>query len=265
MKAIVVSEKDKAGKNIYNHLLEKGFGSKKGKWQGKTVYKEGNWLLVLTESRIIYAKEADSLNADEIIFASRHSSEAGKPTLTTHPPGNFGPADYGGEPGKLCRVDAERMKKLHSHLLNPPFEYNVSLEVTHHGPFIRQPCCFIELGSTEKQWGNQEAGEYIAEAIMKTIKNDEEKDDEKKIETAIGIGGNHYARKFNDVQRKENIAMGHMIPRYAQKHLDKEIVQQMIDKTHPEPSKIYIDKKGTRKQAKVRKMLQKFDKEVILL
>jgi len=263
MKAIVVSEKDPAGKNIYEHLLEKGFDSTSGKWQGKTVYKERNWLLVLTDSRIIYAKEAGTLNADEIIFASKHSSESGKPTLTTHPPGNFGPADYGGEPGKLCQVNANRMNELHSHLLKPTFEYEVSLEVTHHGPYIRQPCCFIELGSTEKQWENQEAANYIAKAIMKTIKK--EKNTKKDIETAIGIGGNHYAKKFNEIQEDEEIAMGHIIPRYAQKHLNKEMVQQMIEKTHPEPNRIYIDKKGTRKQAKVRKMLKDFDKEIILL
>jgi len=262
MKAIVVSEKDKAGKNIYNHLLEKGFGSTSGKWQGKTVHKEEEWLLVRTESTIIHADEVKNLNADEVIFASKHSSEKGKPTLTTHPPGNFGPADYGGEPGELCQVNARRMNSLFSHLLNPGFEYNVSLEVTHHGPYIPQPCCFIELGSTEKQWENQEAADYIAEAIMKTIKKQGEKSE---IETAIGIGGNHYARKFNKIQREKGIAMGHMIPRYAQEHLDREVVEKMIEKTVPEPSKIYIDKKGTRKQSKVREMLNEFDKEIILL
>ncbi len=262
MKAIVVSEKDKAGKNIYKHLLDKGFGSTQGKWQGKTVHKEGKWLLVRTESRIIHADEVDNLDADEIIFASKHSSESGKPTLTTHAPGNFGPADYGGEPGKLCQVNANRMNELHSHLLEPTFEYNVSLEVTHHGPLIRQPCCFIELGSIEKHWGNQEAGEYIAEAVIKTIRKKEKNE---KLETAIGIGGNHYARKFNEIQRRENEAMGHIIPRYAQKHLDRDMVQQMIKKTHPKPDKIYIDKKGTKKQSKVREMLEEFDEEVIPL
>ena len=36
-------------------------------------------------------------------------------------------------------------------------EYSVTLEVTHHGPLIEIPCCFIELGSQEKQWNDKEA------------------------------------------------------------------------------------------------------------
>lgn len=260
MKAIVASEQDKAGMNIHSHLLDKGFESTKSKWQGKTISRKGEWLLVKTESRIIYADEVKGLDADEIIFISKHSSESGKPTLTTHLPGNFGTADYGGEPGELCKGRADRMKEIYSHLVDPPFDYSVSLEVTHHGPFIPQPCMFVELGSTEEQWGNQEAAEYIADAVVKGIDREPQE-----VETGIGIGGNHYAPKFTEVEENREISMGHMVPKYAQNNLDEEMVEQMISKTSPEPEKIFIDKKGTRGQSKVREMLEEFDKEVILL
>ncbi len=260
MKAIVASEKDTAGMNIFNKLLDKGFDSTDKKWLNKTLFQKDEWLLARAESRVIYADEVAELDVDEVIFASKHSSESGKPTLTTHVPGNFGPADYGGEPGKLCHTYSDRRKAIYMELLNPPFEYEVSLEVTHHGPLIPQPCCFVELGSTQEQWENEEAAEYLAEAIVKGIEKEPPETD-----TAIGIGGNHYARKFTEVEENRDIAMGHMIPRYAQKHLDPDIVEQMIAKTHPDPSKIMIDKKGTRKQSKVREMLEQFNMELELL
>lgn len=260
MKAIIVSEKDLAGMSIHDELSKKGFKPTDRKWLNKTLLKKGQWFLARVESRIIYADEVADLNVDEVIFASKHSSKSGEPTLTTHAPGNFGPADYGGNPGEICYVHANRMKEIYSHLINPPFEYEVSLEVTHHGPLIPQPCVFVELGSTEKQWKNQEAAEYLAEAIIQGTKKEP-----KERETAIGIGGNHYAPKFTQVQEEEDTAIGHIIPRYAQDHLDRDMVQQMIEKTHPKPDKIYIDKKGTRKQAKVRKMIEGLDEEVNLL
>ncbi len=256
MKAIIASEKDPAGMNIFHSLLNKGFESTDRRWLNKTVYRKNNWLLARAESEIVYANEVADLDVDEVIFISKHASKSGEPTLTTHVPGNFGPADYGGNPGKLCSVRADRMREVHLQLLNPPFDYKVSLEVTHHGPYIPQPCFFVELGSTEEQWEQEEPGEYIAKAVNKAIEKEP-----REMETAIGIGGNHYAPKFSEAE--EDIAIGHIIPRYAQDHLDKDMVEQMIEKTLPEPSKILIDKKGTKQQSKVREMLSEYEVDLL--
>lgn len=259
MKAIVASEKDTAGMNIYDHLLEEGFESTEKKWQGKTIFQREEWMLIQTESNIIHAEEIGELATEEIIFISRHSSEKGKPSLTTHYPGNFGANDYGGREGELCWAQAERMKNIYLEMLNPPFQHDVSLEVTHHGPLISQPCLFVELGSTEEHWENQEAAKYLAKSIIKGIGKDTGK-----YETAIGIGGNHYAAKFSEVEKDQKTALGHMLPKYAQKYLDKEMVNQMIKRTLPKPNKVVLDKKGVRKQSKVREMLEETGLEVIL-
>lgn len=256
MKAIVCSEKDPAGLNIRDRLLEKGFNDTRGKWQGKTVHREGEWLLVETESQLINAEEIGGLDAEEIIFISKHSSQSGKPTLTTHVPGNFGPADYGGSPGELCQVPARRMREVYLNLINPPSDYNVSLEVTHHGPSIPQPCFFVELGSTEKQWGDSEVGGYVAEAVISAVGQEPEQ-----VETAIGIGGNHYAPKFSE--KEKEVAFGHIIPKYSQDNLDIAMVDQMMEKTVPRPSKIYMDRRGTRGQSEVREMLSDYNLELL--
>ncbi len=258
MKAIVASEKDTAGKNIFNQLTEQGFQPTDKKWQGKTTYKRKNWILVKTESDIVHADEVNELDADEIIFISRHSSQKGTPTLTTHYPGNFGPNDHGGAHGELCYAPAERMKNIYLEIINPPFQHDVSLEVTHHGPSISKPCLFVELGSTEEQWKNQEAADYLATSLIRGIDKETPK-----RETAIGIGGNHYAPKFSELEQKEEVAMGHIIPKYAQSYLNKKMVEQMIEKTIPKPSKAIIDKKGTKKQSKVTRMLEKTGLEVM--
>jgi len=48
-----------------------------------------------------------------------------------------------------------------------PEGYQVSYEVTHHGPTtLVHPSFFVEIGSTEKEWGDPVAGRAVAEAVL---------------------------------------------------------------------------------------------------
>ncbi|HPP78039.1 D-aminoacyl-tRNA deacylase, partial [Methanospirillum sp.] len=50
--------------------------------------------------------------ADRILFLSRHASERPRPVLTVHVTGNYGPADYGGDPGTLTPAAPDLMHAL---------------------------------------------------------------------------------------------------------------------------------------------------------
>ncbi len=259
MKAIVYSSKDIAGTNIAEALIEKGFEITEGIFEGNPVYKKREWELIQTNSELVYAEHLNELNYEKIIFASRHRAASGKPTLTTHVCGNFGPNDLGGKKGKLSKADAILMYKIFKQIKNnnPFTTYDVSLEATHHGPFINIPHCWVELGSTVEQWKDKKAAEFLAECIIKGI---ESKDS---APVAIGLGGNHYASKLT--QYEGEYAFGHILPKYAQAYLNKQTLEQMIEQTTPEPEYIIIDKKGIAQQSKVRELAEKTGKAVLLI
>jgi len=148
--AVVASRKDYAGINIVEALVK--------------INK--NILIFLVEQEIVYARKIDKLDADFIVFASKHQSEKGVKTLTVHPVGNWHKADFGGEDEKLCRCSAEMLKLFFVKLKENAEKYNinssVSMEVTHHGPYIQKPCLFIEIGSNENDWKDKKAGEVVA-------------------------------------------------------------------------------------------------------
>eukprot|EP01034_Spumella_vulgaris_P032218 gene32218-39785_t len=44
-------------------------------------------------------------------------------------------------------------------------EFPVTLEATHHGPYVEVPACFVEIGSTEEGWVNQQAGDMWSSVL----------------------------------------------------------------------------------------------------
>jgi D-aminoacyl-tRNA deacylase len=187
-------------------------------------------------------------NIDFLVFASTHRSEKGNPSLSLHAPGNWRNADLGGQPGKVCKTSAFVLKYLFQELnknyeqnkqkLNQ--EYQLTLEVTHHGPLTEIPCCFIELGSSEKQWGDNEAAKIIAKTILSL--QDFNPANNPSI-PAIGIGGPHYAPNFNKIQLNSNYAISHIIPEYSLP-LSESILIQAEEKTTEQIKEVLVDWKG---------------------
>ena len=257
MNAIVCSLKDPAGMNIFRFLTETEFQPSDFKWEGLTVYEnKHDWLLVRTEKELVYADNLNDLDVERIVFASKHSAASGKPTLTVHVNGNFGPADYGGQPAELAVADAFMELNLFLQLSkNPPKEYEVSLEATHHGPSLEILSCWIELGSTPEQWKDEKAAEYLAEAILEGIRSKE------KAPAAIGIGGGHYCPKLT--QYEGEYAFGHICPKYAIDYLNNEISRQMVEKTVPKPEYLVLDKKGVKQKTRILSLFK--DIEVVTI
>jgi D-aminoacyl-tRNA deacylase len=200
------------------------------------------------------------LDADFIIFATRHKSAAGTPSLSLHAPGNWRDAEHGGKPGKICSTSSQILKHLFQELNKNAQDlenYEITLECTHHGPLINKPCCFIELGSSEKQWEDKQAAKVIA----KTISSLQNFKPNRKIKTAIGIGGPHYCPNFNKIQlsNKSDLAISHIIPEYVLP-LTETMLKQALEKTQEHIDFVLIDWKGLGKSEDRKKTLDLLEK-----
>tara|TARA_Y100000310_G_scaffold319431_1_gene374689 strand:+ start:3974 stop:4762 length:789 start_codon:yes stop_codon:yes gene_type:complete len=230
--AVLYSKKDLAGINIIKQFKKLAFAP--------------DMPIIELKKESIYSENIDKLselkNIDFIIFATKHRSEKGNPSLSVHAPGNWRSADFGGKPGKVCNTSAFVIKYLFQNL-NKQAEnledYNITLECTHHGPLINKPCCFIELGSSEKQWQEQEPAKIIA----KTILSLKDYKPENHIIPTIGIGGPHYCPNFNKIQLNSKYAISHIIPEYSLP-LTETMLKQAEQKTLEQIKQVLIDYKG---------------------
>jgi D-aminoacyl-tRNA deacylase len=249
MRLLVCSLEDSASVNIRDRLMESVDWKERGLFQNKPVLVHGSDALVTIEERHLFADDIDArvrgatdLEIECVVFLSRHKAASGIPTLTVHPIGNFAPkADYGGRPGTLVPSSPDLMTSLLRSMQDHAsrLSYQISFEVTHHGPFLTTPTLYIEIGSSESQWPDAKAGEALARALMevKVLK----------ATKAIGVGGGHYAPRFTEVALKKKVSIGHMIPNhFADSATDEDLLLAM--KKALEASKgadlIYIHKKS---------------------
>lgn len=255
--AVIYSKKDEAGVNIIEKL--------KDYFLPQMQIIESNKDTINLEN--IDEKDERLRNVEFIIFATKHVSKAGDKTLCLHVPGNWRNADYGGKAGRICKASSLIQKYLfqkleENHIQSKLENYKVTLECTHHGPLIEKPCCFIEVGGTEIEWNDKEAAEIIAKTIndfqnFETWKNQEEN---KKLKSAIGIGGPHYAPNFTKIQlTNKQIAIGHIIPEYALP-LSDSIIMEIIAKTKERLTVAVIDWKGCGKSEDRQKIIDSLEK-----
>lgn len=222
MYTVIVSEKDRAGMNIFQNLQE-----------------SDNFELIKIKEDSLYADDVET-KGDIIIFATRHSSEQQKPCLCVHTPGNWSTAELGGQDSKLCISPATLQTESYLKLKeNNTLDFEVTNEATHHGPLMDKPCMFIEIGSTQLQWENRQAGQIIAKTIMnlankKLIKK----------KPIFGIGGPHYCNNFNKLIERSDYALGHVCPKYMLDKLTPELIRQAMDKTYEESPEVVLDWKG---------------------
>ena len=275
--AIIASKKDIAGMNIRASLLDLfNFKETEDKFYDNSVFEleENNEIkLYTTESVQIHAEDIDKkIQADLFIFASRHSAASGLKTLSCHPIGNFGKAELGGKENKLCIAPANFLKEalieLNKH--GTEIKHEVTLEATHHGPYVEKPMMFVELGSNKDNWKNKEAANIIAKTIIKILKenNDYErlsfhksttsgKTNLEKIrgdkfsehfDSVFVIGGSHYNHVANKVMLKSNYAVGHICAKYNLENLNETLIEEAMEKTMPKAKFVLLDWKGLGKE-----------------
>jgi len=212
--AIVVSRADSASEHVGEALLDIGDwtertdDSRPDADGGGTYYRTDGFELRTFDDLHIYLERPDAAfdDPDLLVVVSRHSGETG-PLLTAHFTGNFGDAEYGGEPGQFARAcpnaASEALTALDRHA---PDGYEVGTECTHHGPTdVGVPSMFVELGSDEAEWADPAGARAVAQAVLGLhgVGADRTKQ-------VVGFGGGHYAPRFGRVVRETAWAVGHV-------------------------------------------------------
>jgi D-aminoacyl-tRNA deacylase len=269
MKLLLCSEADNASVNIRDRILELEDFLHVGDFDDHPVLRFKDLVMVTIRDLHIYAEDIDLLISEKldieleaIVFLSRHRAASGIPTLTVHPIGNHGNADFGGRPRTLVPASPHLMTSMLRNLAKEAscLDYRVSFEVTHHGPHLNSPAIYIEIGSDESMWDDREAAAAIARTVLHT--------EIEKCPTVIGIGGGHYAPQFTEIALTRKVSFGHMVPNYTLKGSDSstvnEIILRALEKSEG-ASMAYIHKKSMKRSeaTSLRNMLSDIGVEVI--
>ncbi|MCL2135245.1 MAG: hypothetical protein FWH37_06800 [Candidatus Bathyarchaeota archaeon] len=260
---LVSSNKDVASLNIANqimlyHPFQKVFGEFQNNPVYSAVFNQKTVTLIRLNEESVNAQNLPEIfpDAELIVFISRHSSQSGIPTLTVHPPGNFTDAEFGGLPHTVSVSPAVAMSNALKMLVFfqqkfELFDYEVSFEVTHHGPSLNVPTMFVELGSSMQQWNDSKAVCAVACATLSSIETFESKPVQNAV---IGIGGTHYNRKFTQMALNGEVVFGHMIPKYVVADLDVFMLRHCVDRSFEHISEVLLDWRGIRSEDKSRLM-----------
>ena len=243
---ILATTSDLASRTLADALIEReGFASTGVNLAGKPVYQKGPFLLAFFEQKIVFPPNLDEyFNPQAYIFLSRHSADSGIASLTAHTTGNFSSeAKFGGEGRQLGRADPALLKNYLIALTKRKEMvkgYEITMEATHHGPTsLHKPVLFVELGSSEKYWGDKNAAGVVGEALVESLT-------EKAIwsRVALGFGGTHYPEKFTRLVLEQEVALSFVAPKYALGSIDEEMIGQMLQRTAAPVRLAILDWKG---------------------
>ena len=224
------------------------------------IFEQGHLRLIFLDGRHVFQDRLDKrlahlgLPADRIVFLSKHKSRTEMRSLTVHPTGNVGKAILGGASHSLSVPDPHLLFELLSGMKKINEEaglgYDVTLEATHHGPTdLEIPSLFVEIGSTDAEWADKNAGKAIAQAVMgireKTGAGEEpaavSESGENKI-VAVGFGGGHYAERQTKWLLGGKILFGHIFPKHHMELLTEKTIRDAFEKSGANAA--YFDKKS---------------------
>lgn len=204
-------------------------------------FKSGNVDMLELTGLHIDAYYLDLYKADLIIFLSKHSSSKGMPSFTTHAEGNWSDkAELGGMPHQLSYSSPLSMLQLLTSMkgLNST-ALDVTYEATHHGPLLKTPSLFVELGGNEEVMKNKDYLSIVVESVVKFINGESESDFSKIV---VGIGSNHYPGKFTSIALGRRYAFAHIMSKYYVS--EYEMLDQAFDRSVPKPESAVVDWKS---------------------
>jgi D-aminoacyl-tRNA deacylase len=243
---IIISKKMPAALNVKDKLISiHGFEKTDKVFDGNEVHElkinDNEVVMCTVEENAVYLDDIDKrIDADLIIFPTTHKGSAGVLSLTCHVPGNWGKAELGGRDKQLCISPASLLREMFLELNNNKLTgYESSLEQTHHGPYLEKPAMFVEIGSSEAEWLNEEAGKVIAQAITNVLKKDI-----KQQKCVVVLGGQHYNQAANKVLLKTNYAVSHVCAKHCLTDLDEETLGQAMQKSTDKFEMVVLDWKG---------------------
>lgn len=254
MNLIISSEADTASINLRDRLLENAEWKENGEFKGHIIWRlakdygsfclEGTRLITINKLHIHAEKidsewfEETSIKIENIVFLSRHKAASGRPSLTVHPIGNWGKADYGGFSGKLSRTSPIWMTGLLLKIYENRLPgYDICFEATHHGPLLETPTMFLEIGSSEEQWELREPAYALTKSLLEL--------EPAKGTVVVGIGGGHYTPRFTEAALSHQVCFGHMVANYGIPSLTPESLKDAIVSSRAKG--LYFHKKGMKK------------------
>lgn len=263
---LVASSQDLASMTMTDYLKESaGFASNGKSYRSP---RSENVQLYVASSSLLTLENLDENYPDarSFIFLSKHRSESQIPTLTCHCPGNFAENPYGGNPKEIAisypSLQKGYLKAITAAKRKVP-EYDIIIEATHHGPTsLKKPVLFVELGSSEKQWGDSNAARVICETLLGMIDNGIECCEK----VGIALGGTHYPTKFNRLLLETEFGLAAVASKHNLEAVDEQMLHQMIEKSVEKVTFIVVDIKGLGSQKdRIMKMAEKTGLEICKL
>lgn len=243
MHLIIASRADRASMSMATHILGTvSFEEVQG--QAGT-YRFGDYTLRMIDEKHLFfdtvPAEDNGLTPEvsEITFLSSHSSSAEIKSLTVHPTGNFAGNMLGGREKTLSVSSPDKMTPA-LRMLSEAYTGNgfeITLESTHHGPYLEVPNYYIEIGTTEKEWSNIDALNAVREAVFTEPDTVSGK--------FVGVGGGHYMPKVTGYVMNNGVSVGHLISKHDQDTITREQIEEAVDKT-PDCRGFIMDRKGCR-------------------
>ncbi|MGC8662182.1 MAG: D-aminoacyl-tRNA deacylase [Candidatus Micrarchaeia archaeon] len=212
MIGIFYSNQDKASLNIANYL-KREYSFSENSVSGKRCFSRGDVNIYETNDQLINLDDLDGYGLELIFFLSKHSSAQGISAFTTHATGNWTrEARLGGKPYELSyAAPLEMLEMLRNYKKKNIEGIEVTYEATHHGPLLKTPSLFVEIGGNQSTIENEEYAKVVGDAVYGVL-------DKKNIEfekVAIGIGNTHYPMRFTELALSKGYAFAHMLPKYA--------------------------------------------------
>jgi len=263
---LVASSQDLAGMTMTEYLKDSaGFASNSKSYRSS---RSENVKLHVASGSLLTLEDLDENYPDAIsfVFLSKHRSESQIPTLTCHCTGNFAHNPYGGNPKEIAvsypSLQKGYLKAITAAKHKVP-EYDIIIEATHHGPTsLKKPVLFVELGSSEKQWGDRNAAGVICETLLGMIDNGIVHCEK----VGIALGGTHYPAKFNKLLLETEFGLAAVASKRNLETIDEQMLHQMIEKSVEKVTYIVLDSKGLGSQKdRIMKMAEKTGLEIYKL
>jgi D-aminoacyl-tRNA deacylase len=183
----------------------------------------------------------DYLKTDLIIFMSRHGSIKNIAAFTVHAEGNWGnEAKLGGKPSELSVAAPVQMARLLCTMArNNTTKISVTYEATHHGPLLKTPSMYAEIGGTNDVRENLDYAMFLAKSVVDSL---DDKTEYEKV--AIGIGGLHYSDRFARQAISGRFAFSHILPKHYADNVD--MLGQAVERSVPRAEIAVMEWKGLR-------------------
>jgi len=244
---VVASSADEASVNIRDRLLEVGGWTEAGAFDGSPVWRREDRVLVTLREHHLFVDDIDrkvrdalAVTPDAVAYVSMHRAASGQDSLTVHPIGNWGAAEFGGRSGDVVpsapglMTDALRRVAVGAR----GGAYPVTFEATHHGPYLETPTFYIEVGTSAEAYADARAARILAAAVLAASDPGDP--------VALGVGGGHYVPRITDVALARRVSFGHLMPSYALEPANYAAIERAIDRT-PDAKFVYFHRKAIRK------------------